>query len=325
MACGNTGNQPNGFRQSMENSDIFRVDGQTLRIFLSLCETSSVTQTADRYSLNQSTVSYALDKLRAAIGDPLFVRSGRGVTPTEKAIALQPRVQELIAGLEGLVASEDYNPLRDNRTFNIAIPTPALLPEMRRVQMILGRESSHTALNILRLAPREKLTEMLDSGDADVAISVAGLTYRMELNHCKFGYDDLVVFYDPAIRPATKTKADYVNALHAVTGFGGKTPSVVERALTSHSMTRKIALVAPTASSLRELIPGTELVATMPRALSKGSLDNLAYCEPPVQLPKLQYDLVWHRRFEHSGRNKWLREIVLNAREDIETTVSAFA
>ena len=62
MACGNTSNQPNGFRQSMENSDIFRLDGQTLRIFLSLCETSSVTQTADRYSLNQSTVSYALDK-----------------------------------------------------------------------------------------------------------------------------------------------------------------------------------------------------------------------------------------------------------------------
>ena len=120
------------------------------------------------------------------------------------------------------------------------------------------------------------------------------------------------------------TKSDYANANHAVTGFGGKVPSVVASALADLSVDRKIALMAPTASSLRELIPGTDLIATLPRALSKGSFDNLAFCEPPINLPKLQYDLVWHRRFEHSGRNKWLREIVLGARQDIETTAPAF-
>ncbi|MEL7460256.1 MAG: LysR family transcriptional regulator [Pseudomonadota bacterium] len=302
----------------MENSDIFRLDGQTLRIFLSLCETSSVTKTADHYGLNQSTVSYALDKLRAAIGDPLFVRSGRGVTPTEKALALQPRIQELIAGLEGLVASENYNPKKDSRTFNIAISSPALLPEMKQVQQILHRESAHTALNILRLAPRERLTELLESGDADAAIAVAGLSYRMELNHCTYGHDDLVVYYDPACRKPINTRTEYANARHAVTGFGGNTPSVVERALATLSLSRQIALAAPTASSLRELIPGTELIATMPRALSRGSFSNLAFCEPPIQLPPIRYDLVWHRRFDHSGRNQWLRKVVSDARKSVE-------
>ena len=78
----------------MQNIDLFRLDGHSLRVFASVCETGSVSRTAELFSLNQSTISHTIDKMRAALGDPLFVKSGRGITPTEKALAVLPRVQK---------------------------------------------------------------------------------------------------------------------------------------------------------------------------------------------------------------------------------------
>ena len=64
----------------MKNFDTLRLDGHALRVFVAVCETGSVSKTADLFNLNQSTISHTLEKLRSAIGDPLFVKAGRGIT-----------------------------------------------------------------------------------------------------------------------------------------------------------------------------------------------------------------------------------------------------
>ena len=166
----------------MEKFDLYRLDGHALRVFVSICETGSVSRTAELYDLNQSTISHTLDKVRAAVGDPLFVKSGRGITPTEKCLLILPRVQELLAGIEGLVATEDYDASRDTKTMVVGIPTPALLHEMRIVYHELTKKAPNVEFELKRLAPRERLTTMLTEGEADVAIAVTGLLYPPTLN-----------------------------------------------------------------------------------------------------------------------------------------------
>jgi DNA-binding transcriptional LysR family regulator len=48
-------------------------------------EERSVTRAAQRLGVTQSAVSHLLDKLRGIVGDPLFVKSGRGIVPTAHA------------------------------------------------------------------------------------------------------------------------------------------------------------------------------------------------------------------------------------------------
>jgi len=88
-------------KRPMEKFDIFSVDGHKLRVLAKIFETKSISRTAEAFDLNQSTISHTLDRLRAAIGDPLFVKAGRGIEPTEKAIAMMPRVLEIVGALEG--------------------------------------------------------------------------------------------------------------------------------------------------------------------------------------------------------------------------------
>lgn len=297
----------------MENYDIYRVDGYTLRIFLSVCQTGSLSRTAALLDLNQSTISYTLDKMRAAIGDDLFVKSGRGVIPSERALSLVPQVQQILSEIEGLALKEKYDPSADPTPVKIAISTPALLQDVKRIHAGILASSPKKRLELIRLAPRDRIVEILEHGEADVAISVSGFQYPTALNHQNYGTDELVVFYDPSHRDRLETVEDYSNAKHAVVDFGGTTKSVVETALSEFGLSRNVSLVAPTTSMLGDLILGTDVIATMQKNLADSIFKGLSHCPAPIELPNIVYDLVWHRRNEHSGRNLWLRELIQNS------------
>jgi DNA-binding transcriptional LysR family regulator len=49
----------------------------------------SVARAAERLHLSPSAMSRALARLRAATGDPLLVRAGRGLVPTPRALELR--------------------------------------------------------------------------------------------------------------------------------------------------------------------------------------------------------------------------------------------
>ncbi|MDX2058837.1 MAG: LysR family transcriptional regulator, partial [Gemmatimonadales bacterium] len=61
-----------------------------------LLEEGSVAGAARRLRLSPSAMSRALARLRAATGDPLLVRAGRGLVPTPRARELRGRVGQLV-------------------------------------------------------------------------------------------------------------------------------------------------------------------------------------------------------------------------------------
>lgn len=296
----------------MDNFDIFRVDGHTLRIFLAVFETRSVSRAAEIFDLNQSTISHTIDKMRAAVRDPLFVKSGRGITPTEKSMIIAPQVQSILAGLEGLVAVGDYNPANDTLPLRVGVSTPALMPQMKSVYNIISAKAPNVQFQVHRMAPRERMQEMLTLGEIDLAIAINMAKMPPTLNSIPFGRDTLVVYYDPNIREPITTLQEYIEARHGVAGHGGKGKSVVETTLAEQGLQREISFTSPTSSTLGQFIAGTDMIATMPLGLACESYRGLAYCAPPIAMPDITYDLVWHRRFEHSGRNLWFRELLLD-------------
>lgn len=65
------------------------------RTFLAVIEESSLSGAARALGLTQPTVSRHIDALEAAIGYDLFIRSQRGLIPTEAALELKPYAESL--------------------------------------------------------------------------------------------------------------------------------------------------------------------------------------------------------------------------------------
>ena len=88
----------------MNKIDRPRIDGKLLRTFLVVLEESSATRAAEKLNVTQSTVSHSLSRLREHIGDPLFIRSGQALLPTEVALSLREPVQAILDGMASLTS-----------------------------------------------------------------------------------------------------------------------------------------------------------------------------------------------------------------------------
>src|SRR5471032_2751204 len=96
------------------------MDMNLLAALDALLAEGSVTGAARRLGLSASAMSRTLARLRAATGDPLLVRAGRGLVPTPHATELRERVRDLVQDaqtvLRPAVASLDLAELKRRYT-----------------------------------------------------------------------------------------------------------------------------------------------------------------------------------------------------------------
>src|SRR4051794_30466906 len=65
-----------------------KLDLNLLPVIVALAENRSVSAAARHLGMSQPAVSSALARLRASLGDPLFIRTARGMEPTPRALAV---------------------------------------------------------------------------------------------------------------------------------------------------------------------------------------------------------------------------------------------
>ena len=71
-----------------QRGDFDKIELHLIRVLQTLITERSVSRAAVRLNSTQPAVSAQLKRLRALTGDPLLVRAGNGMTPTETALQL---------------------------------------------------------------------------------------------------------------------------------------------------------------------------------------------------------------------------------------------
>ena len=148
------------------------LDLNLLRVFDALAEERSVTRAGERLGLTQSAVSHALNRLRYALEDELFLRGPDGMTPTPRAAEIWPELRRGLTQLQHAVAPTEFVPEEAERTFHICASSyigEILIP--RVVERVRAR-APHIRL-IVR-GQDSGMAEALESGRLDLCIGVYG-------------------------------------------------------------------------------------------------------------------------------------------------------
>jgi len=298
----------------MKDIDVYGLDGRQLKLFLSVFDTVSVSRAADQLGITQSTASHGLERLRKALGDPLFVKSGRGIAPTDTAKELAPRVRAVLIGLEGLRTSAHYDPAEDTGAFRIATNVTEIMPKLLEIKDRIRKSAPHVTIHFHDMGARSNASELLASGAADLALAVSLPSYPSLLLAERLYSDRSVCFYCARNRGSVDSVEDYVAANHAALDFGSTMKSAVEIALETRGIERRIRMTAPNSYSLAELMRDTDHVATMPLRLHRTVFQDFTYCDPPMTLPPITHDMIWHIRNDNAARNRWLRDVVRSTR-----------
>jgi DNA-binding transcriptional LysR family regulator len=148
------------------------LDLNLLRVFDALAEERSVTRAGERLGLTQSAVSHALNRLRYALEDELFLRGPDGMKPTPRATEIWPELRRGLSVLQHAVGPTEFDPASAERVFTIAASTytgEVLLPHLiARVRT----EAPSVQIHVRGLDAG--MAEALEAGRLDLAIGVFG-------------------------------------------------------------------------------------------------------------------------------------------------------
>ena len=293
--------------QCMSEFDWLDLDVRLLQLLVAVVDAGSVTGAAQRLGVTQSAVSHLLAKLRAITGDPLFVKSGRGIVATARAELLAGEARELLREFERFARWGDFDPSRWHTTVTIAandFQRDLLLPG---VAARLRREAPGVALRIVPSAvPR---IEMLRADECQLVISPRPPDGSDILQKRLFE-DRYRVFYDPAVRAAPRSRAEYLAAPHATVVYEPRRSLDLDQYLVAQGVVRNFAVMVPSFGGLAPFIRGTPLLATVPGLLSRQTLAGLAHAKPPVHCPGVPMYMIWHARHQADPAHRWLREVV---------------
>lgn len=144
------------------------LDLNLLRVFEAVAEEGSVTRAGERLGLSQSAVSHALNRLRSALDDDLFIRTSEGMRLTPWAIDAAPKVSRALGQLQRALAPAEFDPAHSDRRFRLGL-TPYLSTVLAPSLTRRFRQEAPGAELVLR-HPTGSVSEALDMGRLDVAL-----------------------------------------------------------------------------------------------------------------------------------------------------------
>ncbi|WP_237055471.1 LysR family transcriptional regulator [Microbulbifer sediminum] len=286
-------------------------DVNLLVLFRVLYEEQNLTAAARRMALSQPALSHRLSKLRDELGDPLFVRAARGLTPTPRAHALAPEVTRLVDQIEGFYqgADEDFLSLPDTvHIYGTDYIEQLLMPGLiRRVSELAPRLQLVTHNTRGQLPARE-----LESGACDIAIAgfYTGLpsTFYQQALHS----EDFVVL---AARDNSRigrrlTLKAYLECPHLVTTLTGDLHGIVDRALQERGEKRRVVAGLSSFLAPPAMVRNSDLLLTCLRSIAGEATQrypDLEIHRVPIPLEPVQVVQTWHQRTHRDPLRRWLR------------------
>lgn len=286
-------------------TDPLDVDGRLLALLVAVVEEQSITRAAERLGVTQSAVSHGLERLRALAGEPVVVRSGRGVVTTARALALAEQARALLAGLQALADDGRFDAARFDGCVHIAanpLQRDLLLPRL------LGRLQSQAPRATLRVVPSDvPSAQMLRDAQCHLVISPrppdAG-----DIVHKRLFEDRYAVFFDAGCRDAPHDRADYEAAEHVAVVYATHRPLAIDLWLAAQGVPRRVVVQVADFAGVRPFIEGSRRIATLPSLLRIGALHGLARAEPPLPCEPMPMYAMWHQRHRDDPMHRWLRD-----------------
>jgi DNA-binding transcriptional LysR family regulator len=289
------------------------IDLNLLRVFDSVLHARGVTPAAARLGLTQPAVSNALARLRALLGDPLFVRTSAGMDATPFARELAEPVRQALALLESALAhGPGFDPAASTRAFRFYMSDVGQVEFLPPIVERAQRDAPGVRLEAVGLGV-EDIGAALAAGALDIAVGfLPGLgppVMRQAL------FRDPYVCLMRADHPAatgTLTKKKFMEASHALVSYRGG-HRVIEEAFERAGLARRIALRVPHFTVVPMVLERSDLLLTLPARVARvyEQRGNLRSRPLPIVIPPAEVAVHWHERFEADPGNRWLRALVV--------------
>ncbi|MEM7610470.1 MAG: LysR family transcriptional regulator [Pseudomonadota bacterium] len=296
-----------------------------------LLREGNVTRAAQQLGISQPAMSNGLRRLRDAFDDPLLVRTSDGMTPTERAMQLQPQVRQVLAQVEQFVQPvTEFDAATSEQVFRIMCSDYAEVTLLPGLLGLLRRQAPNITLDIM--TPSDVNFHDVEQGKVDLVIN---------------RFDDLPNSFHQTIlwrdsfscivsrhvqRSETLRLDNYLAARHvwvSKTGMGvgvGVDPDDVQRlgwvdeALDRIGQKRNIAVFTRHYLVAMQHAAQQDLIATVPSRAAALFADrgDVQILRPPFDIPDIDLTMAWSPLLHNNPGHRWLRRLFRSVAEETQ-------
>lgn len=301
----------------MDTKTLLRFDLNLIKVFLAVWESGNLTVAAGRLGLTQPAVSHALRRLRDEFGDPLFVRSGNGMEPTQMAVALRGSFEQamrLVA--DTMQATTRFDPATSDRLFRIAMTDTGEFVILPRLLAALQTAAPGVRVQSTRVAP-EDLGSALRTGQVDAAIGYQPLLAGTGCRGLPVMTDRIICLFrdghplrDRDWTPEAFAGLSFLDVGQDATGYRLARERIAELGVPYHVVAK-----VDHFTIVPEIIRRTDFVALFPESVCAlmNRHGEFGFSELPFDLPEFEVDFWTHESFASDPGLVWLHGLLADA------------
>jgi DNA-binding transcriptional LysR family regulator len=291
-----------------------RLDLNLFRVFDAIYTHGGISGAARALHLTQPAISHSLGRLREVFDDPLFIRTGNHMVPTERTRAMIDGIRQNLLGLFATVqAPGELNPLELDIEFRLALrdvlESTAIPVLMKHLDVIAPKVRL-----ACRQVARENFERELATGSLDFVLD-RRTSGSPNLKRVHLADESVAVVAAADRFPKSKkvlSGEDYLAARHAVVShLEGRDP--IDSILAETGLSRRVTLRAAHYFSACRVVSESDILLTMPRRYAEelARLMPLRVFDTPVPVSPIQVFLYWHVSRDDDRVHQWMRELVI--------------
>lgn len=264
--------------------------------------------------ITQSAVSKHLAQLRDWLGDPLFVRTTHGMSPTPQASELINQVEKILEETNKLLAIQPQSPTEFAGVFTLSATDEVLQFIIPRLQEKMGYETPYLRLTCLPLATDYSIRQ-LETGAVNLLVAVNWHSPEKLKQKLLFRDQFVCVMHkDHPLAHAPFSLDGYTITRHVLVAPLGHNAGLVDQELAKHGLTRRVSISVPNFSLVTPDLLAKDAIITLPKrvALDLITETDLVINPCPMELEDINYFALWHERFDNEPKLRWMREAIAN-------------
>lgn len=291
------------------DTDLRRLDMGLLLVFAETMRHRKLTRVAEQLGQTQSSISHALSRLRDIFGDPLFVRRPNGVEPTERAIALEPRIADILDLTRAAISERQaFDPATASDTVRVAAQDYHCALFAAPLAAACTTDAPGLRISFRPLARAAAMTA-LAAGEIDLVI---GFNTRPDP---RFIVEPLVeqgyAIVARGGHPRVNGRLDlpgYLRERHLLVSYRGDAHGIVDTLLAQRGLSRTVVTTLPYYLPALATVAASDLIATVPRLLAEahGAHFGLQVIDPPLAIRQFTISVARHRRQSNSALLDWV-------------------
>jgi DNA-binding transcriptional LysR family regulator len=303
-------------------------DLNLLLVLDALLREGSTVKAGERVGLSQPAVSAALARLRHALDDPLFIRHGQGLVPTDFARALAMPLRAELDRLEALLAPPPtFDPSAASMTFRLAgsdffgeILMPSLAPHLTATAPGVG-------VQLVDLVP-DRYIDTLERYEADIALipdeDLPDWLEKRPLFRSPFAMiarRDHPALARVPVAPGDTLPLDlFCELSHILFSPQGNMKANTDAALARIGRRRRVVMSLPTFAGVCRTVSRSDMVAMVPLQFAQAVQDylGLSLYTPPLPMPVSLIIAAWHRRASANPAHRWMRGLIAEILEPLD-------